>query len=334
MKQEPDEGTAPDSSRSPSPAQTPEADAPAAADAPAVADTPATSTAATAATSLVTPKKPGNPDATENQADSETSAEPDSAWTPIEPPASAKVGSDSPVTSADPAEQIEPAGAATSTAATAATSLVTSKKPKTSADLEAPDARDARPGIPTLVLLIVLAIIAMAASAELVLSEIQTLKQPAAHLGCDLNPLIGCSASLTTWQAHLLFGIPNALVGVGLFAGLAGVFLAWCGGWVSRWLALLIEAGLTAGMVLIVFFLHQSIFEFTKLCPFCFIVWTCTIVLWVQLGAALMRLGWLLPDTGFARIWTAQRWLITAIILLLIVLVVAVTLSDKLVYLF
>lgn len=197
-----------------------------------------------------------------------------------------------------------------------------------------PDVRDARPGIPTLVLLIALSLTAMAASAELVLSEIQTLKQPAEHLGCDLNPLIGCSASLTTWQAHLLFGIPNALVGVGLFAGLAGVFLAWCGGQVSRWLVLLIEAGLTAGMVLIVFFLHQSIFEFTKLCPFCFIVWTCTIVLWVQLGAALMRLGWLFPDTGFARVWVAQRWLITAIILLLIVLVVAVTLSDKLVYLF
>lgn len=301
MKQEPDAGTAPDSSRSPSPAQTPEADA------PAVAETPATSTAATAATSLVTSKEPGEPDATENQADSETSAEPDSAWTPIEPPASAEVGSDSPATSADP---------------------------ENPADLEAPDARDTRPGIPTLVLLIALAVIAMAASAELVLSEIQTLKQPAAHLGCDLNPLIGCSASLTTWQAHLLFGIPNALVGVGLFAGLAGVFLAWCGGRVSRWLALLIEAGLTAGMALIVFFLHQSIFEFTKLCPFCFIVWTCTIVLWVQLGAALMRLGWLFPDTGFARIWAAQRWLITAIILLLIVLVIAVTLSDKLVYLF
>lgn len=301
MKQEPDEATAPDSLRSPSPAEQLE---------PASA---ATSTAATAPTSLVTSADPGNPadtetpDTIEDQADSGTSAEPDSAWTPIEPSASAEVGSDSPVTSADP---------------------------ETPADLEAPDARDTRPGIPTLVLLIALAVIAMAASAELVLSEIQTLKQPAAHLGCDLNPLIGCSASLTTWQAHLLFGIPNALVGVGLFAGLAGVFLAWCGGRVSRWLVLLIEAGLTAGMVLIVFFLHQSIFEFTKLCPFCFIVWTCTIVLWVQLGAALMRLGWLFPDTGFARIWAAQRWLITAIILLLIVLVVAVTLSDKLVYLF
>lgn len=222
----------------------------------------------------------------------------------------------------------------TPAAATSATSLVTPEEPENPADSEAPDARATRPSVPTLVLLIALAVIAMAASAELVLSEIQTLKQPTAHLGCDLNPLIGCSASLTTWQAHLLFGIPNALVGVGLFAGLAGVFLAWFGGRVPRWLVMLIEAGLTAALALIVFFLHQSIFEFTKLCPFCFIVWMCTIVLWVQLGAALMRLGWLFPDTGFARVWVAQRWLITAIILLLIVLVVAVTLSDKLVYLF
>lgn len=240
---------------------------------------------------------------------------------------------DTPATSAnlDPTEPTSPNALATSAAAAAATSLVTSAE---TANSEDPDTRATRPSVPTLVLLIVLAVIAMAASAELMLSEIQALKQPTAHLGCDLNPLIGCSASLTTWQAHLLFGIPNALVGVGLFAGLAGVFLAWFGGQVPRWLVVLIEAGLTAGLVLIAFFLHQSIFEFTKLCPFCFIVWTCTIVLWVQLGAALMRLGWLFPDTGFARIWVAQRWVITAIILLLIVLVVAVTLSDKLVYLF
>lgn len=303
MKQEPDDATAPDSSHSPSPEQTPE---------PAA---PANPAAATSATSLVnsanpnhqTLTEPGASGTIEHQANSGTSAESNSPRTPIEQP---------------PPAEPNP------------TSLVNSEEPETPADSEAPDARATRPSVPTLVLLIALAVIAMAASAELVLSEIQTLKQPTAHLGCDLNPLIGCSASLTTWQAHLLFGIPNALVGVGLFAGLAGVFLAWFGGRVPRWLVMLIEAGLTAALALIVFFLHQSIFEFTKLCPFCFIVWMCTIVLWVQLGAALMRLGWLFPDTGFARVWVAQRWLITAIILLLIVLVVAVTLSDKLVYLF
>lgn len=303
MKQEPDDATPPDSSHSPSPAPTPAPDA------------PATPAAATGATSLVNPTnpnpqtltEPGASDAIEDQANSGTSAESDSPRTPIEQP---------------PPAEPNP------------TSLVNPEEPENPADADTPDARTTRPSVPTLVLLIVLAAVAMAASAELVLSEIQALKQPTAHLGCDLNPLIGCSASLTTWQAHLLVGIPNALVGVGLFAGLAGVFLAWFGGRVPRWLVVLIEAGLTAALALIVFFLHQSIFEFTKLCPFCFIVWMCTIVLWVQLGAALMRLGWLFPDTGFARIWVAQRWVITAIILLLIVLVVAVTLSDKLVYLF
>ena len=257
--------------------------------------------------------------------------EPDDATAPDSPhsPSPAQTPEpDAPANAGTHAAADTPASLA---AAATATSLV---NPAETADSETPDARATRPSVPTLVLLIALAVVAMAASAELVLSEIQAMKQPTAHLGCDLNPLIGCSASLTTWQAHLLFGIPNALVGVGLFAGLAGVFLAWFGGRVPRWLVVLIEAGLTAGLVLIVFFLHQSIFEFTKLCPFCFIVWTCTIVLWVQLGAALMRLGWLFPDTGFARIWVAQRWVITAIILLLIVLVVAVTLSDKLVYLF
>ncbi|WP_299294452.1 vitamin K epoxide reductase family protein [uncultured Mobiluncus sp.] len=303
MEQEPDDATAPDSSHSPSPAPMPAPDA------------PANPAASASATSLVNPAnpnpqtltEPGASEAIEDQANSGTLAESDSPRTPIEPP-----------TSAEPNP----------------TSLVAPEEPENPVDADTPDARATRPSIPTLVLLIVLAVVAMAASAELVLSEIQTLKQPTAHLGCDLNPLIGCSASLTTWQAHLLFGIPNALVGVGLFAGLAGVFLAWFGGRVPRWLVVLIEAGLTAALALIVFFLHQSIFEFTKLCPFCFIVWMCTIVLWVQLGAALMRLGWLFPDTGFARVWVAQRWLITAIILLLIVLVVAVTLSDKLVYLF
>lgn len=303
MKQEPDDATPPDSSHSPSPALTPAPDAPA---------TPAEVASATSLMNPANPNpqtltEPGASDSIEDQANSGTSAESDSPRTPIEQP--------------PPAEPNQ-------------TSLVNPEEPENPADADTPDARTTRPGVPTLVLLIVLAVIAMAASAELVLSEIQTLKQPTAHLGCDLNPLIGCSASLTTWQAHLLFGIPNALVGVGLFAGLAGVFLAWFGGRVPRWLVVLIEAGLTAALALIVFFLHQSIFEFTKLCPFCFIVWMCTIVLWVQLGAALMRLGWLFPDTGFARIWVAQRWVITAIILLLIVLVVAVTLSDKLVYLF
>ena len=145
-----------------------------------------------------------------------------------------------------------------------------------------------RPTTKTVGLLVGATLVALAASAELVLSEITHLSNPGSGLGCDLNPLIGCSSSLMSWQAHLLLGIPNALVGVGLYAGLAGVFLAWWGGRLPRWLPLLIETGLTASLALIFFFLQQSVTFFRTLCPFCLLVWGATILIWIHLGAALM----------------------------------------------
>lgn len=187
------------------------------------------------------------------------------------------------------------------------------------------------PPLPTLALLIILALGALAASAGLVLSEIQHLKEPTSALGCDLNPLVGCSSSLLSWQAHLFLGVPNSLVGVAFFAGLTGVFLTWIRGNPPRWLLLLIEAGLTLSLGLIAFFLFESVTVFRALCPFCLVVWVTTILLWVQLGALLVRLGVLgHPTSAFWRFWVAQRWFISAIVLLLIVLVVAITLFDKL----
>lgn len=184
-------------------------------------------------------------------------------------------------------------------------------------------------------LLVGASLVALAASVELVLSEITHLRNPTGSLSCDLNPLIGCSSSLMTWQAHLMLGIPNALVGVALYAGLTGVFLAWLGGRLPRWLPLTIEAGLTASLALIIFFLQQSVTFFRTLCPFCLLVWGATILIWIHLGATLMRLGhlpWLPP--GFQKFWTQQRWLLTISAFLLIFLVIAVMLPDKLMYLF
>ena len=199
----------------------------------------------------------------------------------------------------------------------------------------------------------------MLASIELVLSELKTLKNPHAALSCDLNPLIGCSDSLQSWQGHLLFGIPNSVIGTAVFALAAGLLATWiflphtattttqadlAGDGLeagtpapalgARIPFLALEAGLTLALGQIAFFLYYSVTEFRTLCPYCMIVWAATILLWVHLGAALLRAGWMPVPRALARIWAQQRWLITGILLVLIVLVVAVTLSDKLVYLF
>lgn len=187
------------------------------------------------------------------------------------------------------------------------------------------------PNAKTVALLVVASAVALLASAELVLSEITHLQNPSGALGCDLNPLVGCSSSLMSWQAHLLFGLPNSLVGAVLYAGLTGVFLAWWGGRLPRWLPLLVEAGLSAAIVLIIFLLQQSVTFFRTLCPFCLTIWVATILIWVHLGALLMRQGeleWL--PAGFRKFWIQQRWLLTVVLLLLIVLVITLMLPDKL----
>ena len=217
----------------------------------------------------------------------------------------------------------------------------------------------------------------MLASIELVLSELKTLKNPHAALSCDLNPLIGCSDSLQSWQGHLLFGIPNSVIGTAVFALAAGLLATWiflphtattttqadlagdgleAGTQTANLEAgtqtanlepgtpapalgaripfLALEAGLTLALGQIAFFLYYSVTEFRTLCPYCMVGWAATILLWVHLGAARLRAGWMPVPRALARIWAQQRWLITGILLVLIVLVVAVTLSDKLVYLF
>lgn len=197
-----------------------------------------------------------------------------------------------------------------------------------------PAALPARPRRGSVVFLLACALIGLVASAALVLSEIQSLRLPKSHLACDINPLVGCSTSLLSWQAHLAFDIPNALLGAILFAGVSTLFLVWLQVNPARWLLLALEAGLSAGLLLVLFFLYHSLVTFRALCPFCLIVWTVTILIWIHLAAQLMRLGWLFDGTRFAHFWVTQRWLLSVIILLLIVLVVAVTLSDKLYFLF
>ena len=224
------------------------------------------------------------------------------------------------------------------------------------------------PQLSTSIFLFTCAIIGMLASIELVLSELKTLKNPHAALSCDLNPLIGCSDSLQSWQGHLLFGIPNSVIGTAVFALAAGLLATWIflphtattttqadlagdgleTGTETANLApetpapalgaripfLALEAGLTLALGQIAFFLYYSVTEFRTLCPYCMIVSAATILLWAHLGAALLRAGWMPVPRALARFWAQQRWLITGILLVLIVLVVAVTLSDKLVYLF
>lgn len=181
---------------------------------------------------------------------------------------------------------------------------------------------------------LVFSLLALFASAKLVLTEISHYKNPGGPLGCDLNPLVGCGSSLTTWQAHLFFGVPNALLGTMFFTALATIFVLLIFRlFLPKWMWWALAVGGLAGIALVVFFLYQSVATFGTLCPWCLVVWSSTLPIAVILITNALRLN-LGSDSGLARFCYSGRWLILAILIVLIIFAVVLGLGSRLALLF
>jgi uncharacterized membrane protein len=108
-------------------------------------------------------------------------------------------------------------------------------------------------------------------------------------LSCDINAFVSCGGVINTDQASV-FGFPNPLMGVAGFAVVVtlGVLL------VARvrlpafvWLGL--QAGAVFGIAFVTWLQSQSIYEIQKLCPWCMVVWTVMIPIFVWLTARNLR---------------------------------------------
>ena len=195
---------------------------------------------------------------------------------------------------------------------------------------EAAAAKAAGAGLEYSILLIVVALVGLAASVELILSEIRYYAEPDAHLICDINPLVGCSSSLVSPQAHILFGIPNSVVGTAFYGGLLGLGLALlCGGKLPRlvWWGLSAAALVSAGFI--VFFAYASITQFQALCPWCSLIWLVSIPFAVHTWARTAERGYLPLPKGAERFLVGNRWLLTAALYGVLLAAVGVGLADR-----
>lgn len=115
-------------------------------------------------------------------------------------------------------------------------------------------------------------------SLMLAVEEIQHLKFPAAKLGCDLNPIVGCGANLDTWQGHVFFGVPNQFFGLAVFVIMITIGAAiLAGAKFRRWFWISLQAGLLFGLLFAHWFIYESIFVIGHLCPYCIVTWVATI---------------------------------------------------------
>lgn len=182
---------------------------------------------------------------------------------------------------------------------------------------------------------LVLALLGLFASLQLLLSELKVLSDPAASLICDVNPLIACSNSLSSPQAHLL-GMPNSILGIILFTSLTtlAVLLA-SGARFARWIWWGLCVGTLVGMVYVIFFLYSSIVVFKALCPYCMLIWVAIIGIWTLSWSSVAAEGLFGKRRVSLGIALKKNWVFLALaICLVIVLILVVVFRNSLGYFF
>ncbi|MEZ0090446.1 vitamin K epoxide reductase family protein [Streptacidiphilus sp. EB129] len=101
--------------------------------------------------------------------------------------------------------------------------------------------------------LVVTSLLGFVASFTLTYERFKLLTTPGYTPSCSINPIISCGNVMTRWQAAL-FGFPNPLLGIAGFAVTLTLAVGLPAGARYRpWFWLGLQAGVTAGLVLIRF---------------------------------------------------------------------------------
>lgn len=141
--------------------------------------------------------------------------------------------------------------------------------------------------------MIVAGAVGLAAAVVLTIEKVDYLtalsEDREATTNCDINAFVSCGGVINTDQASA-FGFPNPIIGIIGFTVVLvlGVLAAarvrlpafvWAG----------LQAGVLFGIGFVTWLQNQSIYDIEKLCPWCMVVWTMMIPLFVLVTARNLR---------------------------------------------
>lgn len=174
---------------------------------------------------------------------------------------------------------------------------------------------------PSAVWVLIAGIVGLTASATLTIEKISMLKNPAYRPSCSINPVLSCGSVMVTPQASA-FGFPNPLVGIAAFSVVVvtGV-LAVAKVELPRWYWVGLMAGTGMGVVFVHWLIFQSLYEIGALCPYCMVVWSVTVPLFVVASTIALRS---LAPNPVARALYTWRWSIVALWFTAVVLLILV----------
>jgi uncharacterized membrane protein len=107
--------------------------------------------------------------------------------------------------------------------------------------------------------------------------KFKLLENPKFLPNCDLNPIISCGSVMSSKQGAA-FGFPNPFIGLAAFAIVItiGVGLL-AGARYKKWYWQGLNLGAALGVAFITWLFFQSVYRINALCPYCMVVWVCTI---------------------------------------------------------
>lgn len=166
--------------------------------------------------------------------------------------------------------------------------------------------------------LLLASLVGWIASGALVLERLALYKDPNHVASCDVNTFISCTSVMQSPQAGLL-GFPNPFLGIVAFAitGVLGALIV-SKVQIPKWMLITLQIGLTAALILVSWFWSQSVYVITALCPYCMIVWSMVIPMFIYTTLYNIKHGILFPKTTNAGIASLYGWAWVVLVLMYI----------------
>ena len=198
---------------------------------------------------------------------------------------------------------------------------VTTPAPAQAGSLEA----DARAGVAvgraSAWWILIAGVVGLLSSSDLLFEKIEMLKNPQYVPSCSINPVLACGSVINTPQASV-FGPPNPLYGViGFTVVVVTGVLAVTRVRLPRWYWVGLMTGVGLAGVFVHWLIYQTLYEIGALCPYCMVVWSMTIPLFVVVSSIALRPLAGNPVAHFLYGWRwplAVLWF-TAVLLLILV---------------
>ncbi|MDQ1556092.1 MAG: hypothetical protein QOI02_1094 [Actinomycetota bacterium] len=157
------------------------------------------------------------------------------------------------------------------------------------------------------IFLIVGGAIAWFSAFQLTLDKFQVLADPNAVLGCNFSVIVQCGRNLSSAQGAA-FGFPNPLLGLaGFVAPIAVGVGILAGARYARWFWLAFNFGIAGALAFVIWLIGQSIFVLGTLCPWCMVVWSVTIPMFLLVTLHNLRTG-AIPARELARSFFAAAY--------------------------